>query len=317
MLEVVDAGLYSTVQDHGRVGQSHLGVRRAGAADDLAMAVANLLLDNQPGAPLLEMTLLGGTFLVHGEMLVSIAGADMEAHVPEEGRALAVGASHRLHAGTSLRFGGAIDGARAYLALAGGIAAEMVLGSASTDPVAGFGGLAGRQLHQGEQILSGHLEPRLGPAARWPDGEPRSGVATAPGPRRIRIVPGPHLARLPATLWADLSASVWQVTPRSDRAGIRLAGAPLHTGDLDLVSLPMLPGAIQVPPNGQPILLMPDAPTVGGYPVPAVIAAVDRCVAAQLRPGDEVRFEWAQAGEMRALAAQRRTSMWSIAGLSR
>jgi biotin-dependent carboxylase-like uncharacterized protein len=298
MLRVIDPGLYSTIQDEGRRGSSHLGVRQAGAADGLALAVANLLLGNEQDAAGVEMTLLGGTFAVEADMVVAITGADMEARIPEESRTLAVGESHRLRAGTTLAFSGATDGARAYLALSGGVVADEALGSASTDPIAGFGGLDGRAL-QGRDTLV----PRVAslPAERsWPTGLPSSGVAADEGPRRIAVTPGPHLAALPAGSDAALAGRTWTVTPRSDRVGLRLAGKPVAGADtLDLASLPMLPGAVQLPPNGQPIVLMPDAPTVGGYPVPAVIVTADRHATGQLRPGDELFFEWIDEDEAR------------------
>ncbi|MFV2065083.1 MAG: biotin-dependent carboxyltransferase family protein [Chloroflexota bacterium] len=295
MLLVSEPGLFSTVQDAGRPGHGHLGVVRAGAADDLAMAVANLLLGNEPAAAVVEMTLLGATFEVRADVSIAIAGADMEAHVPDQGRSLAVGQSHRLRSGTTLAFGGALDGARSYLALPGGIKAEHVLGSASTDPVAGFGGIGGRPLRAGDHLQS--VDDRATPAEvrRWPGHEPSSGVARGDEPRIAAVVPGPHLALMPPSFREDLADSVWTVTPRSDRVGLRLDGRPMAAAaDSDLVSTPMLPGAIQVPSNGLPIVLMPDAPTIGGYPVPAVVAEVDMCVMGQLRPGDEVRFGWTE-----------------------
>lgn len=294
MLAVSSPGLSSTIQDNGRTGFGHLGVAQAGAADVLAMAVANVLAGNRPDATVVEMTLLGGMFGVSSDCVIAIAGADMEAGVVEDGRHLQVGRAHELWQGTTLAFGAAIDGARTYLALAGGVRADVVLGSGSTDPVAGFGGLAGRTLREGDGIESaGHRlrSPRVdGP---WPDGVPGSGIATLPGPREVAIVPGPHLERMRPHVRDALVDTVWTVTPRSDRVGLRLEGTAIDdAGDLDLVSLPMLPGAVQLPADGHPIVLMPDAPSVGGYPVPAVVAMVDRPVMGQLRPGDEVRFRW-------------------------
>jgi biotin-dependent carboxylase-like uncharacterized protein len=299
MLRIVDAGLYSTIQDAGRSGSGHLGVRHAGAADGLALAVANLLLGNDPGAAGVEMTLLGGTFSVEADMLVAITGADMGAGVPEEGRALEVGRSHALHSGTTLVLSGAIDGARTYLALPGGVVAEEALGSASTDPVAGFGGIDGRALRAGDM-----LEARIpggGAGERsWPAGLASSGVAQMEGVRRLAVTPGPHLESLPAGTDAAFAGPGWTVTPRSDRVGLRLDGAAIAgSGRLSLASLPMLPGAVQLPPSGQPIVLMPDAPTVGGYPVPAVIVGSDRHITGQLRPGDEIIFEWVDEAEAR------------------
>jgi antagonist of KipI len=304
MLEVVEPGLYSSIQDLGRAGFGHLGVRRAGAADELALAAANLLVGAAAEAPALEMTLLGGTFAVRADMLIGIAGADMEACVVEEGRVMAVGRSHLLRAGTTLAFGGALDGARTYLALGGGIACAEALGSCATDPIAGFGGIDGRPLRGGDLLAA--RDPSATDERAWPDARLASGIARAAGPRLVRVVDGPHRDVLPASVATSLVERTWTLTPRCDRVGLRLAGAPITGADMpDLISLPMLPGAIQVPPNGEPIVLMPDAPTVGGYPVPAVVIEADRHITGQLRPGDEVRFEWVDPDEARRLAHER------------
>ena len=194
----------------------------------------------------------------------------------------------------------ACDGARAYLAMGGGIAAEYVLRSAATDPIAGFGGMHGRALRAGDPLVSTRVE--LGHERTWPSGLPSSGVADPSVP--IAVVPGPHLAGLPDGVREALVGQPWAVSARSDRVGIRLEGAGLPAGDSgELISMPMLPGAIQLPATGQPIVLLPDAPTVGGYPVPAVVAEIDHPRTGQLRPADHVRFEWLELGEARQRAA--------------
>lgn len=303
MLEVVEPGLYSTVQDGGRAGWGHLGVRRAGAADPLALAAANLLVGNAAEAPALEMTLLGATLAVRADTLVGLAGADMEATVPEQSRRLAPGASHLVRAGTTLVFDTAVSGARAYVAIAGGIDVPTVLGSASTDPVAGFGGIEGRVLQAGD-LVAGTSSSSL-TERRWPTNLPSSGIPASVGPVVVRVTDGPHLQLLLQTAPASLAERSWTVSPRADRVGLRLAGEPLESAEgQDIVSLPMVPGAVQVPPNGQPIVLMPDAPTVGGYPVPAVVAAADLPRLGQLRPGDELRFEWISLDAARRATAE-------------
>ena len=298
MLRVVEAGLHSTIQDRGRFGWAHLGVRVSGAADALALAAANLLVGNEPEAAAVEMTLLGGAFAVEADVLVGLAGADMAASVPEESRSLSPGASYRLHAGTTLTFAAASDGARTYLAVAGGLAVPLALGSAATDPTAGLGGIEGRALRVGDRLAFGPSQARAERA--WPDGLPASGITDGVVPTTLAIVPGPHLDVLPGETANALAAAVWTVSARADRVGLRLEGVPLTgAAALDLVSLPMLPGAVQLPPGGLPIVLMPDAPTVGGYPVPAVIAESDRHIAGQLRPGDSIAFAWIDHEEAR------------------
>lgn len=313
MLEVIEPGLYSTVQDAGRTGAGHLGVRHAGAADETALFASNLLVGNHMAAAALEMTLLGGTFAVQRECLVGIAGADMEAHRVGDGQPLGPGRSYRVQAGETLVFGGAIDGARTYLALAGGITADKVLGSASTDPIAGFGGIGGRPLKEGDTLATPAVPLRE--TRVWPAGLASSGIAGNEGPRIIGLVQGPHLDLLPVKVKDELVGGIWTVTPRSDRVGLRLAGDGLVDVAMpELVSQPMLPGAVQVPPNGLPIVLMPDAPTVGGYPVPAVVSHVDRPVTGQLRPGDEVRFEWLGLATASSRALETRARLKAMAG---
>jgi biotin-dependent carboxylase-like uncharacterized protein len=307
VLEVLEPGLLSTIQDSGRPGYGHLGVAHSGAADDHASAVANFLLGNDRNASVLEMTLLGGSFAVGQDTLVSITGANMEAHVPEEERPLPAGQRHRLRAGSTLVFSGAIDGARTYLALPGGIEAQKVLGSTSTDPIAGFGGIDGRSLQPGDRLSARSASPIDERAPSWPADRPSSGVLVGSAERIVAVVRGPHYEQLASAIGPTLTEVLWTVTPRSNRVGMRLSGPPIETAAaLDLVSLPMVPGAIQVPANGQPIVLMPDAPTVGGYPVPAVVCEVDRCILAQLRPGDELRFEWTAEAVARRRLSERR-----------
>ena len=183
--------------------------------------------------------------------------------------------------------------------------------SASADPVAGFAGLAGRPLAAGDLLDVG-----TGNGAgerRWPDGAVSSGIVSGGAPVELAVVAGPHLERLPSGFGDEMVGRTWTLSPRCDRAGLRLEGEPLDTGEIDLVSLPMLPGAVQVPPNGLPIVLMPDAPTVGGYPVPAVVAEADRPRTGQLRPGDTIRFDWIDLAEGRRRAREQVERLAAIA----
>lgn len=204
------------------------------------------------------------------------------------------------------------DGARTYLAVAGGVEVSLALGSAATDPTAGLGGIEGRALRVGDKLAIGPSQVRAERA--WPAGVPSCGIVGSATPATVAIVPGPHLAALPSGTAAALATSVWTVSARADRVGLRLEGVPLAGADvLDLVSLPMLPGAVQLPPNGLPIVLMPDAPTVGGYPVPAVIAESDRHLTGQLRPGDSIAFEWIDEREARRRSRDRALRLAAVA----
>lgn len=286
MLEVVDPGLLTTVQDGGRPGAADVGVPVGGACDGWSLAVANGLLGNPPTAAGLEMTLLGATFGVLADCVVGLAGADMEATL--DGLPLDVGSSARLRPGQELAFSAVrpYSGVRTYLALAGGVDVPVVLGSRSTCLVGGFGGLGGRALLAGDIIRA--RERRLPPARRWP-------VAATPraaGGARLRIVAGPDAEVGGWRAYEGLVGAEWTVGGRGDRQGVRLEGRRLAAGAGDgWLSRGVTWGAIQLPPDGQPIMLLADRQTVGGYPVVGVVISADLPLAGQLGPGDQVRFE--------------------------
>lgn len=291
MLEVRAPGLHATIQDAGRPGAAAYGIPPSGACDPLALAAANLLLGNDPAAPALEMELLGAELIVREPCLVAVAGAEMEAVIPEDGRRIRPGTSHLLRGGSTLVFGAARDGARTYLALAGGIDLPRVLGSASTAPVGGIGGIGGRPVAAGDLLRPADPDRLDGAGRHWPGPGPASGVAGHAGPRTIHVLEGPHAADLPRDALRLLLSTAWTVTPRSDRAGLRLAGPPLPPASgPEPASFGMTWGAIQVPAGGAPILLLADHPTVGGYRVIAVAASADRPALGQVQAGDELRF---------------------------
>ena len=291
MLEVRGSGLHTTVQDAGRLEASSLGVPRSGACDPLALAAANILLGNPHDAAVLEFELIGPELAVLEPCVVALAGADFQAKVPEDGRRLRPGTTHLLRAGSTLSFGASRDGARGYLALAGGVDVPLVLGSRSTARVGGFGGLEGRALQEDDRVRPAHPEV-LGLGGRsWPGPGPHSGIAGHLGPRTVHIVEGPHAAEFPPEALSMLLETAWTVTPRSDRMGVRLGGPPLPPAEgPEPASLGMTWGTVQVPAGGAPIILLVDHGTVGGYRVIAVAASADRPVLGQLRAGDEVRF---------------------------
>lgn len=310
MLEVLEPGALSTVQDRGRPGYLDQGVPRSGALDGWSLAAANLLVGNPVGAAALEVTALGPVFAVRTTGVIAIAGADLEATIPEEGRALAPGGSYLVRAGTTLRFGAAAAGLRAYLALPGGIAVEALLGSASTCLPGGFGGLDGRALRPGDVLAPTRASTAAPAGRRWP-----SGVFDPLDPTPLAVIPTADPAGVAAGALEALLASAWTVSPRSDRAGVRLDGAALSTDPQagTLVSRGMVPGAIQLPPGGQPIVLLADGPTVGGYPVAAVVAGDDLSRLAQRSAGMEVRFVAATASGARAMARERAAGLAAAA----
>jgi biotin-dependent carboxylase-like uncharacterized protein len=309
MLQVTEAGLETTIQD-GRPRQlAHLGVPPGGASDGWSLAVANLLAGNQPDDAALEITIVGPRFAALRTCVVAIAGADLGAHVPEEGRRLAPGASYLLHVGTSLQFDGGTGGtggARAYLAIAGSFDVPEVLGSRGTCLPGRFGGLEGRALRAGD-VLAPMRAWDVSMAGRaWPDRTWRP----VRGP--IRLLPGPPTLSAPAKdAFEVLVTTTWQVAAASNRVGIRLEGPSIEVDPETagrLVSRGTVPGAVQIVPGGQPIILFVDAPTAGGYPIGGVVATADLPLVGQLGPGDRLEFVKASLDDARAaLASQRRS----------
>jgi antagonist of KipI len=289
----LEPGLLTTVQDAGRSGFAHLGVPPSGACDPRALAVANLLLGNEPGAAMLEVTMAGPVLRVLATTVIALGGAELGARVREEGRPLRTNGSHTVRAGTHIEFtadsGGV--GLRAYLAVAGGIDVPEVLGSRSTYVPSGFGGIEGRPLATGDRIVSrGRLEPDVA-GRSWPAAMLSTDID---GAHVIRAVAGPHAERLDPVSWRWLTEDVWEVSARSDRTGIRLGGPALSARPataLEVTSQPMVWGAVQVPPGGEPIVLLADHQTVGGYAVPLVAITADRPTLGQLGAGDRLRFE--------------------------
>lgn len=306
MLEVVDPGPLLTLQDRGRPGLAHLGVPPSGAADPWGHAVACLLAEAPAGAAVLEVTLGGARLRAVETCTVALGGADLGAEL-DDGRRLPCGAVHLLPAGSEIRFAGSgpgsASGIRAYVALAGGIDARPVLGSASTCVPARLGGIDGRPLRAGDVLLPARRGD-LGAAGRvWPSGTAPH-PATRPGP--IRFVAGPDLRHLPPDAPEALAASTWVVGPASDRMGIRLDGANLPAGR-EILSHPVIPGAVQVPADGRPVVLFVDGPTIGGYPVAGVVPRWQWPRLGQLGPGDRVRFAVQAAAAARAAwSAQQR-----------
>jgi len=276
-IDVVEGGLLTTVQDpFGRPGWRRYGVQAAGALDPDAAAMANRLAGNSAAAALLEITVLGPTLRLVARARVGLAGADLGAVI--DGRALAPGSSA---VGSQIHFGERRSGARAYLAVAGGIAVPAVLGSRSTDLRSGFGGFEGRALRPGDRL----------PIGVGDDAEPTSRPAAAARVGPIRVFPGPHHDRFLAGALDRLCETEWTASSRADRMGYRLEGPPIQRKEMsELPSLGLPLGAVQVPPDGGPIVMLADRPVTGGYPVIACVARADIGRVAQLLTGDALRF---------------------------
>jgi KipI family sensor histidine kinase inhibitor len=291
---VLTPGLFTTVQDEGRWGAQGSGVPVSGAMDAFAHRLANALVGNERAAATLEVTLAGPSLRIEAPARIAIAGAELGAtldRVPvRTDTAVACGA------GSVLRFGDRRAGARAYVAFDGGIAVPPVLGSRSTHTRGGLGGLDGRALRAGDRLP-------LGPS---PGGLVRRHVTQAPHPdAMLRVLPGPQDDFFSAASLEVLTTTRVRVAPQSDRMGYRLeAEAPIpRRADREMISDATFTGAIQVPPSGQPILLMADRQTTGGYPQIAVVITADLPRAAQLMPGDWIEFTiCSRAQALQALA---------------
>jgi antagonist of KipI len=281
---VLSAGALSTLQDCGRTGARALGVGHAGAVDPYSHAVANLLAGNAVDSPTLEITLTGPRLRFERAARIALCGARIDATV--DGVALPMWRAASVPAGSTLKLGGCREGARAYVAVAGGFRVAPVLGSASTDLRGGFGGIGGRALVAGDvlEFASTMETSTLQIAPGWVDPRPDLVFAT---PQRIRVLAGAD-----ATMPADaLFSRTWQVGAASDRQGLRLDGEPLQCADSrDRVSEPITRGAVQLPPDGVPIVLLADAQTHGGYPCIGHAIQADWPRLAQLRAGDRLRF---------------------------
>jgi biotin-dependent carboxylase-like uncharacterized protein len=283
-VEVVRAGPLTTFQDRGRPGLAHLGVPPSGAADPLAYELANRTVGNDPGTAVLEATLAGPVLRFAEAALVAVTGAEAGATI--SGRPLERATPVRVPAGALLELRGCRHGVRAYISVRGGFAVEATLGSRSHDLLTGLGP---------PPLRDGDVLP-VGPVpARPPQGAARV-VAPPDDEPTLVVVPGPRDDWFPPEALSALAETTWRVSNTSNRIGIRLEGPFLPRLDRgELLSEGLVTGSIQVTSAGQPILLGPDHPTTGGYPVIAVVVASDLALAGQLGPGASVRFRRARA----------------------
>ena len=288
-LQVVDGGLLSTVQDLGRNAVGWMGVSPSGAADWFSARAANRLVGNSDRAALLETTLTGATFSLTCDAHVAVTGAN--ASLTIGGAARELWRRHAAREGDRIAIGPARRGVRNYLALTVGLAVPCVLGSASTDVGAGFGGWLGRRLAAGD-ILP------LGEAVAQPqDHQPVSFVSTegadcvlSLGCARVRALVGPHAGMLGAAV-EELFENSYRVSPRSNRQALRLSGQALRLGRAtDIISAGAVAGCVQVTTDGLPVVLLSEHQTTGGYASALCVITADLPKVAQLQMGDELRF---------------------------
>ena len=290
---VLRPGLLTTVQDRGRWGHFSSGVPAAGALDMAAHDAANAAVGNDPDAATLEVTLQGPELRVEQPTTVAVGGADLNASVG--GAPLAPGLPRRCGAGDVVRFGERRAGARAYVAFDGGIDAAPILRSRATHLPSRMGGIDGRPLAAGDVLpLGGSQSSRAATIYRRP---------LPAGGARLRVLPGPQDDLLPRDTIDLLQRTRFSIATQSNRMGYRLSGARLPASTGEMISDATFAGAIQVPPSGEPILLLADRQTTGGYPQVATVITADLPLAGQLAPGDWVEFAVCDRAD--ALAALR------------
>lgn len=303
LLRVAQPGLMTLPTGLPIPGRQRYGVSPGGAMDAASLRIANLLVRNPPGSSALEISLLGPTLEVLTDCILALAGADLSASL--DGSPIKPWHSFHAPAGSVLRFGTRRSGARAYLAAAGCLALAEDINLHRPAPLARGAVLLGEPARENRPHL--HLPPAERPSFA--------------NPAVLRILPGPQWERFSPDAQKALVEGEYEVSHESNRIGIRLAGAPLAFADgagADIVSEPIPPGTVQAPGSGQPIILMADRPTTGGYAKIATVISADIALAAQLAPGDRLRFElstldiaqnaWAELE--RKLATMERMATW-------
>jgi antagonist of KipI len=310
MLTIDRPGMFTTVQDDGRWGFARWGVPASGPMDRWSARLANRLAGNYDGAAVLEVTMMGPRFQCGRQCRVAVTGAEFEVDIA--GRRMRSPFVETADAGEPIVFGERRSGTRAYVAIDGSFRLPAVLGSVAAHVRAPFPGLAGRALRAADQLELG------GPAS---PGSPLGGdgfrswwdQAAAGDTHVLRVVRAQSTAGN-ASPFEALTSTAFVISPRSDRMGYRLDGKA-HWGSLPgvLLSGPTTLGAVQVPPGGEPILLMADHQTTGGYAQVAVVCRADRQVAGQLGPGDRVRFAEVSMDEARAAHVDRERALTRLA----
>lgn len=336
MMRVIKPGALTTLQDLGRYGSQRFGVPVNGVMDEWAHRAANLLVGNEGDAVSLEITLTGPTLRFERDTLIALTGAELGASV--DGVPVQRNRAVLIRAGVDLVFSERKRGARAYLAVRGGFRGDAVMGSASTFLRGGFGGHAGRALMRGDRVA-------IEPAAVRPTALIRllvqSGAARIYGPViapeaflnddgsdgrqesedeapddstwTLRCIPGPQWDRFDEESRARFVGARFRIDGRSDRMGYRLSGVAIHlSAPLEMISEATSFGTVQVPPDGNPIVLMADRQSAGGYPKIAYVATVDLPLLAQSMPGQSIGFELITLDQAQALYLEREAALQAL-----
>ncbi len=300
MIEIITPGLLTTVQDFGRVGVMKNGFTQNGVMDRFSMRVANRLCGNCDSAPVLEMTVLGITAKFTQDTVICVSGADFDAKIND--KPIKRNKAYKINNGDILSMSAAKSGLRAYLAVAGGIVGEYVFGSASTNLKFTFGGYNGRKLQSGDVLAIGTGAFSLGDIDKWEIPESEYGNDT-----ELRVVLGPQNDMFTDEDIRLFLSQKYEATAQSDRMGIRLSGEPLKSKNgMDIISDGIVFGSVQVPNSGEPIILMADHQTTGGYAKIATVISVDLPRASQLSAGNTIRFKSVTVEEAERLAKKQK-----------
>jgi antagonist of KipI len=306
VIAILDAGPQTTVQDLGRSGQMRYGIPPSGPIDRFAFVLANRLVGNSDGAAALECTLLGPRFEVQAPGAIAVTGADMPLTV--NGQAAPGWTVIPVADGDVVKLGPARNGVRTYVAVAGGLAVPLVLGSRSTYLRGGLGGVEGRALRKGDALAV--FPP--GPAAPRRSVEPGA-IPTYTAEPTFRIVLGPQADRFTETGIRALLEGPYEMLPQSDRMGARLRGPRVeHARGHDIISDGIALGSIQVPGDGQPIVLLADRQSTGGYTKVATVCSCDVGRLGQVRPGQSLRFEAVSVAEAHRLLRESERALEAV-----
>lgn len=307
-IKIVKPGLLTTLQDQGRIGFQQFGVPQSGAMDLYSLRLANLLVGNYRHEAALEMTLVGPQIGFEDKRIFAVTGADMGPRL--NGRPIRSYQAIMAHRGDVLEFGHVKEGCRGYLALEGGFSIKPVMGSKATYLRGGFGGYGGRALKEGDEIP---LNPWNTLNDHWRKVIPSGMVPSFSGIKRIRVIMGPEEEAFTEKGIEQFLQGTYGLSPQSDRMGFRLTGPKIeHRQGADIISGGINLGAIQVPGEGMPIIMLSDRQTTGGYTKIANVISVDIPLLAQLKPGDKISFEAIKVEEAQELLREREHNLLQL-----
>ena len=309
-VHVINPGFQTTIQDLGRFGYAHLGISSSGAADALSLRIGNLLVGNPEDAPALEMTLVGGEFEFEESSVIALTGSDFEPAL--NGQSIPLWASVKVRSGERLKLDATKSGARCYLCVKGGFEIPLMLGSCSTHILTTIGGFDGRALKRGDILQTKSLaDPGFKP--KTIDDRFASAFFRR---QEIRVTEGLQSDQFEKTEVERFYSSNYSVSEDSNRMGLRLKGIKLsHSRSPEIITEGAPLGAIQIPQDGEPIVLFVEHQTTGGYPKIANVIAADMHRVGQLRPRDSVRFRKVSIPEALSYLSEQERFIQSVRGL--